>query len=248
MATENELRRALSQGLASWLTFEHHAGRSELFSERYLALPIAQIIRTHCSGTVIAEHNHPVLATPGRRGRPPQLDFVIEENDKIALVIESKWAGDRGVSVSDVVWDCVRLELAAHHYSCPALFVLAGTRSQVDRVLASPSFNPRTSRRKRTPVLGLGGHGRASVNVQSPKRAFGPPLHKVFKDFPDVRWPRSFVCGQGTQSPGEPATSRYTAVVWHIRPEAPIKRYTFVAQTSAPQTLLRQGQQVEVLR
>lgn len=224
---EKALRRALSEGLSSWLTFEHHAGRDELFSERYLALPIAQILRNHVTGKVIAEHNHPVLATLGKQGRPPQLDFVVQEKGKTTLALESKWAAERGVSVADVVWDCIRLELAAHHYGCDAVFILAGTRAQIDSVLESTSFNPRTSRGKPSPVLGLNGVGRSSLNVQSPKRDFGPVVHEIMQKYSTVQWPRSFVCGQGTQLPKDPSANQYTAVVWHIAPEAAVKRFTF---------------------
>lgn len=226
MTTQKQLRGALSEGLSSWLTFEHHAGRDELLSERYLALPIAQILRNHVSGKVIAEHNHPVLSIPGKQGRPPQLDFVVQDAGKTTLVLESKWAAERGVSVADVVWDCIRLELAAHHYGCEAIFILAGTRAQVDKVLASAPFNPKTGRGKPSPVLGLNGVGRYSLNVQSPKKDFGPTLHKILKGYDSVAWPRSFVCSHGSQIPKDPRTNQYTAAVWHISPEKQ-KRHTF---------------------
>ena len=235
---KKQLRSALSEGLSSWLTFEHHVGRDELFSERYLALPIAQILRNHVSGKVVAEHNHPVLAVPGRQGRPPQLDFVVQDSGKTTLVLESKWAEERGVSVADVVWDCIRLELAAHYYGCEAIFVLAGTRAQVDSVLESASFNPKTTRGKPSPVLGLNGKGRLSLNVQSPKRDFGPAVHKILQGYSKVAWPRSFVCSHGTQLPKDPGVNQYTAAVWHIKPEESSKRYTFLSDAQ-PKPLAR---------
>ncbi len=221
------LRKSISEGLSSWLTFEHQCRRDDLFSERYLALPIAQILAANTPGKVLAEHNHPVLALPGADGRPLQLDFVVEESGKITLVVETKWAGAKGVSVASVVWDCVRLELAAHYYGCDALFILAGTRATVDKMLSSAPLNPKTSRGKPSPVLGLNGVGRTSVNVQSPKRDFGPALHKKMSAYPHVKYPRSFVCGTGTQIPKDPTASAYTAAVWHIQPEAANKHFTF---------------------
>lgn len=227
------LRRAISEGLASWLTFEKHCGRDELFSERYLALPIAQLLAAKYAGKVIAEHNHPVLALPGDEGRPRQLDFAIQEDERITLVVETKWAGNKGVSVASVVWDCVRLELAAYHYGCDALFILAGSRVDVDGMLASRPLNPKTGRGKPSPILNLDGVGRVSVNIQSPKRDFGPTLHKRLRQFPLVAFPRSFVCGSGSRVPREPSASSYTAAVWHIRPEIAPKRFTFRASESA---------------
>lgn len=221
------LRRSISEGLSSWLTFEHQCRRDSLFSEKYLSVPIAQILSANTSGRVLAEHNHPILVKPGVNGRPIQLDFAVEENGKITLVIETKWAGKRGVSVASVVWDCVRLELAAHYYNCDAVFVLAGTRESVDQMLSSTPLNPATSRGKESPILALDGKGRNSVNVASPKRDFGPALHKILRSYPDIQYPRSFVCGMGTRIPKEPSASAYTAVVWHIQPEAPNKHFTF---------------------
>ena len=234
MDTRSAFRKSISEGLTSWLTFEHHCGRSGLFSERYLALPIAQLLARNTTGAVLAEHNHPVLMIEGGDGRPPQLDFIIQENDKVTLVVETKWAGTRGVSIRDVIWDCVRLELAAHHYGCEAIFVLAGSRHQVDQMLASAPFNPTTSRGKPSQVLGLNGFGRLSVNIQSPKWAFGKALHKRLNVYPQIAYPRSFVCGQGTQFPKESPANSYTTAVWHIQPEATVKRFTFAVSGSIP--------------
>ncbi len=226
------LRKSLSEGLSAWLTFEHQCRRDSLFSEKYLALPIAQILSGNAPGKVLAEHDHPVLAGSGVEGRPPQLDFAVEENEKIILVVETKWAGEKGVSVASVIWDCVRLELAAHHYQCEAIFILAGTRAAVDKMLSSAPLNPNTSRGKPSPVLGLNGVGRFSVNVHSPNRDFGPALHKKLKAYPHVKYPRSFVCGMGTRIPKDSTASAYTAAVWHIQPEALIKHYTFTVGDS----------------
>jgi hypothetical protein len=225
-------RRAVSEGLASWLTFEHHCAREGLFSERYLALPVAQLLSTNTAGAVIGEHNHPVLSVDGADGRSPQLDFVIRENEKITLVVETKWARS-GISIKDVIWDCVRLELAAHYYGCDALFILAGSRHKVDTLLASPSFNPSNRRGKPSRVLHLNGFGRLSVNIQSPKWAFGKALHKQLEMYPHVAYARSFVCGEGTQVPKAASANAYTAAVWHIRPEAPGKRFTINVPAAA---------------
>lgn len=221
------LRKSISEGLSSWLTFEHQCGRDDLFSERYLALPIAQILAAKTSGRVLAEHNHPILNSPGTDGRPLQLDFAVEEDDQVTLIVETKWAGTKGVSAASVVWDCVRLELAAHHYNCDALFILAGSRDSVDSMLQSAPLNPKNSRGKPSPVLGLDGVGRSSVNIHSPKKNFGKALHKKLDSYSHVLFPRSFVCGNGTRVPKDAMASSYTAAVWHIAPENPSKRYTF---------------------
>lgn len=226
--TPEEIRFALSEGISSWLQFEHHAGREELFSERYLALPIGQILQNCFSGKVTGESNHPILTTPGKAGRPPQLDFIVADNGKVELVVESKWAANSGVSIVDVLWDCVRLELAANHYKCDAIFILAGTRKQVDVVLKSPSFKTKNSRLEKTYVLNLHGTGKRSVKVNSFDGNFSIPLHKLFRSYPNIKWPSELVCDTGTQIPRLASTNSYTAVVWHISSAAPMKRRPFM--------------------
>lgn len=231
-----ELRR-LAHGLATWLAFEHQCGRDELFSERYLASPIAQLLAAGNSGKVVAEHNHPVLAKDEGEGRPAQLDFVIRDVKKIRLAVETKWAGQRGISAWSIVWDCVRLELAAHEYGCTGLFVLAGSKANMDKMLQSKPLNPKTSRGRPSPVMSLNGVGRWSVNIQSPERDFGPALHRRLAMYPEVEFPRSYVCGNGVRMPTSSKEHEYVAAVWCIQPEAAIKRFTFRAPpgtSSAP--------------
>ena len=226
MDSNLKLRRVLSEGVSAWLTFEKHSGREGLFSEKYLALPISQILSNHFYGNVEAEHNHPVLTIENKRGRPPQLDFVVRDTQKIVLVAESKWIGASNVNVADVVWDCVRLELAANYYKCESLFILAGEKGKVDLALDSAPFKPKTRRGRATPIMELHGDGRWSVNIQSPIKDYGPALHEHLKSYPHVSFPRSYVCGSGTQTNKTATQKTYVAVVWHIRPEVN-KRYTF---------------------
>lgn len=228
-----ELRHALSEGLSSWLMFEHHAGRDELFSERYLALPVGQILQRFTGGKVIAESNHPILTTPRKTGRPPQLDFVVNDQGKVVLVLESKWAAKTGVSTVDVLWDCVRLELAAHHYGCDALFVLAGTRKRVEAVLKSRSFSAKNAKMEATKALHLHGSGKLSVKIRSLENNFSIALHAVLRKYPGVAWPSEINCGSGVQIPKLAADNAYTAVVWHIQPVSKLKRRPFQVMSEA---------------
>lgn len=232
MTNTPTIRQAIAEGLASWLEFERHCSRDRLFSERYLALPIAQILAAQKAGVVEAEHNHPVLSALGRRGRPPQLDFAIRTDSVITLVVETKWLATRRMAAAEVVWDCVRLEIAAHHYNCDALFVLAGEHGRVKDVLESAEFNPNNSRNRPSILLGYNGRGRSSVNIESPKKAFGPDLHRILSTYPSVPYPRSFVCGSGIQYPRDATRNRFSVTVWQIRPEYG-HRWTFRATRPA---------------
>lgn len=228
MQKQKKIRAAISEGISSWLTFEKLCGREGLFSERYLAMPMAQILRDNVTGTITGEYTHPVLAIPGTTGRPPQLDFVVEENGKLVLCVETKWASTQSVSVKDVVWDCVRLELAAHHFKCDAIFVLAGTRDRIDTILSSPSFNPKKKDGKKSLVMSLHGKGRTSVTIKAAKGIVSQPLHKILNEYPSIKFATTYICEHGTQIPKHGETNSYTAAVWHIRPEMKQKRHTFV--------------------
>lgn len=226
------LRARISEGLAAWLKYESLCDRGGLFSESYLALPIAQLLSANVTGRVAGEVNHPVLNTTPRPGRPAQLDFVVYQDAKPILCVETKWADDSSVSARDVVWDCVRLELAAHHFKCEAMFILAGRRAQIEKMLESRAFNPHTKSAKASLVMGLNGKGRSSVTIKAASGVVSKPLHDVLRAHPDVRFATTYVCEQGTQVPKKGHSGDYTAIVWHIRPETGGKRHTFLGSTA----------------
>lgn len=221
------LRRKISEGLTTWLRFEELCGRGGLFSESYLALPIAQLLAANTKGEVKGEVNHPVLNSPPRPGRPAQLDFVVYDASKPVLCVETKWADDSMVSVRDVVWDCVRLELAANFYQCDAIFILAGKREKIEKMLLSKAFNPKTKKEKPSLVMGLNGGGRASVTIKAASGIVSKPLHAILQSYPSVDFATTYICEQGTQIPKEGTGDAYTSIVWNIRPESKGKRHTF---------------------
>lgn len=142
LSTE-KLAEKLSKGLGGWLMYEHHSHRADLFSEKYLASGIGNILSGNYRAKIITEYTHPILKERVA-GRPPQIDFVICEEDKsqrsygsINLAVESKWAGTKTTSsprIGDILWDIVRLELFNYKYETKTLFVLAGKKSQMDEI------------------------------------------------------------------------------------------------------------------
>lgn len=227
-ARDLRLRQAISAGLGAWLRFEELSGRQGLFSERYLAMPIAHLLAHNVRGYIEAEFNHPVLAMLGKPGRQPQLDFVVKEHDteKPILCVETKWADARGVSVDDVVWDCVRLELAAKKLRCESIFILAGKRDTIQRMLSSDPFSPPKKDGKPSLLMSLNGSGRQSVNIKS-KAPVSDTLPKILQSYPTVEFATTYICEDGTQIPKKDLPEAYTAVVWHIRPEMEGKRHIF---------------------
>lgn len=142
--TVSTLTDKLSKGLGGWLMYEHHSHRADLFSEKYLTSGIGNILAGNYRTKIIAEYNHPLLKAKGA-GRPPQIDFVVnDENDSVKLAVESKWVGTKTSSspkMQDILWDIIRLELLNHQFQAQALFVLAGKKSQTDALFNHPQFH-----------------------------------------------------------------------------------------------------------
>lgn len=166
-----KLAEKLSKGLGGWLMYEHHSHRADLFSEKYLTSGIGNILSGNYGSKIIAEFTHPILKER-KAGRPPQIDFVICENnrtnrdkedknsikkiDNIKLALESKWVGTKTTStpkIGDILWDLVRLELLNHNFQTESIFVLAGKKSQMDAIFEHPQFTDKTSKGKNRNLL-----------------------------------------------------------------------------------------------
>jgi hypothetical protein len=196
-----DLRHHLSSGLSAWLAFEARCGRERLFNERYLALPIAQLLANAVQGTIVGEHHHPVLTTIGRAGRPPQIDYAVKSGGVFVHLLETKWLGPSPSSASELIWDCIRLELAAHHYGCDSYFLIAGPTTRIDGLLASPSFRAPTRRGKSALLLNVQGLGRSSLNIVSTRGAFRKRLYPHLRAYPAITFPQSFICETGIRRP-----------------------------------------------
>jgi hypothetical protein len=225
----NDIRHVLSAGLSSWLEFEKAAGRSGLFSEKYMALPIAQLLSHNMNGQVMAETNHPVLSGRGVRGRPPQLDFTINKDNKVVACVESKWIGASDVTIGDVIWDCVRLELAANKYGCDGIFLLAGKMGRLKEILFSDEFQSGNRRGTISPIMNIYGKGKWSINTQTTRHTYGQRLREYMSKYSDVDFPQSVVCGGGIQVNKDAERETFVAAVWIVRPERANPRFTFRA-------------------
>jgi len=150
--------RVLAQSVGAWLQYEFACGRSTLFNERYMSVPIANALHSLYKHPVHSEYLHPVLAPakvgPGRR---PEVDFAsVQKFPSVSCVVESKWVGSNGLTASDILWDLLRLELIAHETGAPAFFVLAGRRKHLETFFQSKAFTGElTSRGKYRRLLKL---------------------------------------------------------------------------------------------
>jgi hypothetical protein len=141
MSNLNNVQRRLAEGTSSWLLFEFHCKRGDLFSEKYLTVPVGQILTGLFPGQIKSEVNHPLLLKTSRVGRPPQLDFVIVKDGIWQVVIETKWVGKTEITVSQIIWDLMRLEILARLNNSVCYFILAGFNKKIVSLLENTHFN-----------------------------------------------------------------------------------------------------------
>jgi len=137
-------QRKLAEGISGWLIFEFHCMRGDLFSEKYLATPTGQILTSLFDGRVKAEQNHPSLIKKAKTvGRPAQIDFVaLDENGNWDIAIETKWITRSPITLTQIIWDLIRLELLLHNKKCnKCYFVISGFNKKFD-ILRSTHFHP----------------------------------------------------------------------------------------------------------
>jgi hypothetical protein len=151
------LGRKLAEGVGGWLQFEFHCHRSEVFSEKYLAAPVGQILSAEFGTHTYAELNHPYLKNfADGSGRRPQIDFAIcDRYPNIKVAVESKWVGRHGLKLEHLIWDMLRLELLSHHFGADTFLLLGGRKKYLDRFFEAKSFLGRLKSGKIRPVLKL---------------------------------------------------------------------------------------------
>lgn len=143
MSNLTNFQRKLSEGVTGWLTFEFYCFRGKIFSEKYLAYPIGQILNSINEFKTSAEVNHPKSGS--KQGRPLQIDFVLKDDDKKGdddidekwhYAIESKWIGNTSISLGSMIWDLIRLQnLHEHHSELKTYFVLSGFQKKIKILL-----------------------------------------------------------------------------------------------------------------
>lgn len=210
--------RLLCEGVGSWLQFEHACDRSGLFSEKYLAQPIGQILSARAGNRVRAEYVHPILSElakgPGRR---PEVDFVVcDPYPTITIAVESKWIGKTKPSLDKILWDLIRLEMLAHHSKARCFFVLGGTRADLDGYFRHKLFSGVSPGLPTRPLL------RTDINAAH-KTALVPTndlriplLKKIFEPMQSFEFPHHIVSRRSEPFPSEGPGKRYQIYAWEI--------------------------------
>lgn len=224
--------RLISEGVGSWLQFEHACDRTGLFSEKYLTQPIGQILSARSGNRVKAEFTHPILsklaAGPGRR---PEIDFVVcDPYPEITIAVESKWIGKTRPGVDKIIWDLIRLELLAHHCGARCFFVLGGKRRDLDDYFMHKLFRGAEPGKQRRPLLRDDSNLIHKTPLVPTHGLRVPILKNLFKQFQDFSFPHRIVSRRSDPFPTSGPKNRFQIYVWEI--SAAKQRETFRPKSS----------------
>jgi hypothetical protein len=210
--------KVVTGGIAGWLDFERACDRSGLFSEKYLTSAVGQILSARSGNRVEAEFTHPVLAPLATgRGRRPEIDFVVRDEDrKIKLAAETKWADGSIPSIESIIWDLIRLELLAHHENAKCLFILAGTSSKLKKIFEHPLFSDQATKPHRRPVLRHDNNVRHSMPLVPIVPERFAMMKRLFTPYPDFRFPEKITTIRTAPMPNIVKPKEYQVFTWEV--------------------------------
>lgn len=209
----------LLRGISGWLQFEFQCHRSHVFSEKYLAVPIGQMLSSYYGTQVYAEVRHPQLAPvmvgPGRR---PEVDFaVLDPHPKFKVAIETKWYGDTPVTLEDATWDIIRLSLI--HYNnpeCKCYFVLGGKKGQIDTLFNTVGFSCQRPTRAESPIVPERPLMKPRIRLDNPWPYQAKMFRTLFTKYQDVVFPAHIKACHIGRMPSDCAKYEYQIAVWSV--------------------------------
>lgn len=212
------LTRLLTEGTGAWLHFEFTCNRSGLFSEKYLTVPIGQILSAWAGSRVVAEYRHPVLGPLAQgRGRRPEIDFVIfDRYPRIKYAVESKWIGHTAPSVQGILWDLIRLEMVAHAEQAECVFILGGQRGSLNAFFDSDAFyGPRKPHQRRS-LLRIDNNSIHSIPLVPTVAHRIGMLRNIFADYQDMAFPQKISTRRSAPFPPEGGLKQYQVYAWKV--------------------------------
>lgn len=132
---QDDAAKRMAAAVQLWLDFQILCQREMLLSEAYLAQPAGEFLRSHHTGGIRAEWNHPNIQSPGR-GRPRQIDYALFSRDKNRPVtaIEAKWITDAPTSKQRLLDDVLRLECVRNDgQGMTRYFLMAGRADHIQK-------------------------------------------------------------------------------------------------------------------
>jgi len=214
-----KLTRRLTEGVGAWLHFEFACNRSGLFNESYLSVPVGQILSATFGDRILSEFKHPVLAPlMVGSGRRPAIDFVYcDPYPTIKIAVEAKWAGSSNTTVENIIWDLIRLEQVAYHYEATSIFLLAGRRDDLVKLITSVDFVGRKGSFETQPILrtDLNTRLRLSLLPDSPYRI--PLFRRLFRQLQNVPIPHRLYTVRTEPFPTNSPTSYFQVFAWTVQ-------------------------------
>ncbi|MCX7310316.1 MAG: hypothetical protein NTV56_00965 [Alphaproteobacteria bacterium] len=224
--------KLLARGVGAWVQYEWACDHSGLFSEKNLAQPIGHILAGQSKNRARAEYTHTILASHMKgRGKRPAVDFVVfGEYPKVEIAVESKWFGKTDVTIEDIVWDLVRLELLAND-GAECFFVLGGTRRSLDKLFADKDFAKGTSNRRPCPFLRHDNNILHPISIGPIDRRKLGILQPMYTKYPDLKFPTNIVTRRTAPFPEMTTIDGYQVYVWKI--SSAQNRKTFSARRAS---------------
>lgn len=212
------IARRLTEGVGAWLHFEAICNRTGLFNERYLSVPVGQILSARFGDRVLSEFEHPILAPlMVGRGRRPAIDFVYcNPYPTVNVAVETKWAGSSNTTVANIIWDLIRLEHLAHHYSATCIFLLAGQRSSLLRLMSSIDFVGRKGAFRTTPILRTDSNEPLSLPLVPEQPYRIPLLRRVFSTLQNIPIPHRLYTVRSAPFPIQCPINHFQVFAWRV--------------------------------
>ena len=211
--------RKLALGIGGWLQFEFACDRSGLFSEKYLASAVGNLLRADFGAQVHAEVNHPILAPLMRgAGRRPQIDFAIQNPyPNISVAVETKWHGSTPARLEDIIWDLIRLEMLVSAYGTDAFFILAGRKKDLDALFRRTAWlAPYRHRPGARPLLKTDQRRAQQLNLSSPPPIRASIIKKAVSRINGIPVPATIPTTNPEAYPVPSYNYQYMVYVWRV--------------------------------
>lgn len=220
MSNLNNVQRRLAEGTSSWLMFEFHCKRGDLFSEKYLTVPVGQILTGLFPGQIKSEINHPNLQT-GNAGRPPQLDFIVLNGAKWEVVVETKWVGKSVISIDQIIWDLMRLEILAREKNLTCYFILSGFSKKIVPIIENTHFSKNAPV---TPVVTRAKNTKIYIDLQNQAQIVKNLLNSRMQKYPAAFFSEVISCDYPHFYPDATINMSFQTYVWKINPYLKARR------------------------
>jgi hypothetical protein len=132
----------MNRAVAYWLKYESASGRAKMFSEKTLAIPIANCLSTEFGRNFHVEYNYAFGKKVTPNGRPTQLDYAVTKRTRgketrLIFAVETKFiTAKTNISSVSLLKDIVRLESIPPFKDRRRFFLVCGKAGKIQKHLA----------------------------------------------------------------------------------------------------------------